>query len=132
MKFNKLALLSLPSLLLCSCGPVSSFKATILVTTNHTNTCSMSFDEFDGTYVFKVKKINPGEGTISYTASLEEGTINVSYIDALTKDEQHLFMLSNGDSISGNNGYIEKGYRVKIVIRSVGKAKNGKFTFDLN
>ncbi len=121
----------LSPLFLASCAPVSSYKALLLIRENHGNTGNLRFSEFEGTYVFKLKKQNPGEGAISYKASIEEGNVKVSYI-AFTDDEINLFSITSGESLEGSGGYIEKGYRVHIIIRSDGKVKNGNFIFDLN
>ena len=126
-----LKLLVLSPLFLASCAPTSSYKALVMISENHANTGSIRFSEFEGTYVFKLNKQNPGEGAISYTASIEEGNVKVTYI-AFTDEELNLFSITSGESLEGSGGYIEKGYRVHIIIRSDGKVKNGSFTFDLN
>lgn len=131
MKAKSLILLTLAPLFLCSCDTYySKYKAILLLTSNHGNSANISFHEFEGTYVFKLKKKNAGEGDIKYKASLESGKIGVKYYTF--GNESNLFSIEGGESLDNHFGYIEQGYKVTIIIISEGKAINGSFSFDLN
>ena len=94
------------------------------------NTAEHSFVEFgqlEGTLVFKMKKKTAGEGAIVYTASLEEGKITVTY--DIFNVESNLFTLNGGETLNANGGYVEKGQRVYIILKTEGNCKNGKFDF---
>ena len=109
---------------LASCVYSSSYKATILITSNKLNHCYLSADSIEGRYVFKVKVSGGDEGGIRYNASLGEGDVTVSY-DAYGT-QLPLFTLKSGESVSDIGGYIEvgKGGTVYIIIETVGKAKD--------
>ena len=121
-------LLSLTTLSLCSCTTYAShYRAIILITNNSNTESSMRFGEFEGTYVFKMKKTSAGEGCIVYHASLEQGFFNVSYV--ISGREAPLFTISSGQTLDEQAGYIEKGQKVTIVVSSDGHASNGEFIF---
>ena len=113
-----------------SCVYSSSYKATILITSNELDHCYLSADTIEGRYVFKVKITGGDEGGIRYNASLGEGDVTVSY-DAYGT-ELPLFTLKSGESVSDVGGYIEvgKGGTVYIIIETVGKAKDLKVNID--
>ena len=113
-----------------SCVYSSSYKATILITSNELDHCYLSADSIEGRYVFKVKITGGDEGGIRYNASLGEGDVTVSY-DAYGT-ELPLFTLKSGESVSDVGGYIEvgKGGTVYIIIETVGKAKELKVNID--
>ena len=90
----------------------------------------MRFDEFEGEYVFKLKKKDAGEGPIVYEASLEAGSVDVTYI--YMGEESLLFTIQAGETIRDQRGYVEKGQKVKIIVKSNCKSTNGNFTFNLN
>ena len=132
---KKLLITSLLALSLVSCvGYSSKYTAFILITKNTNNESSITFENFTGRYVFKLKKTSDGEGTINYEAKLGEGNINVFYIiDWLpgNKDEQEvsMFTITSGENKSGSAGYVEKGYKVTIVVDSVNESTQGSLTF---
>ena len=133
MKKIKYLLLPLIGLSLTSCTTYAShYKAIVLVTSQHTSDGSIRFGEFEGQYVFDLKKTSNGEGDIKYTGFLGEGRVRVFYIDPITKHEIDLFTLSSGEMIDSHSGYVEKGYRVKIVLKGEGSLKDGNFTFNVN
>ena len=128
MRKLKFGLLSLIALSMCSCTTYAShYRAIVLITNNTNNESSMRFGDFEGTYVFKMKKTSDGEGSIVYHASLEQGTFNVSYV--VLGQEYPLFTISDGQNIDSQGGYIEKGQKVSIVLKSESNAKNGDFKF---
>lgn len=131
MKKKLLTLLTFAPLALCSCE-ASSYSALMLITSKHTTTGSISFSAFEGQYVFKLKRTEEGEGTIKYTASLEEGHMEVLYKATMMDEYEKMFDISGGETKDGYMGYLEKGYKVTIIVRSDGKAATGSFTFDTN
>ena len=131
MKLSKIALLTFAPFLLGSCNHyVSHYKAQILITSNANGVGKIYFDKFEGTYVFKLRKISDGEGAIYYQASLKEGHIDVKY--NFLNFESPLFSINSNESLNDKGGYIEKGHQVIIVLTSEGAAYKGDFTFDLN
>ena len=127
MKKIKYLVLPLIAFSLCSCH---HYKAFMLITENHGNNASMRFDEFEGEYIFKLKKKDAGEGPITYEASLEEGSVDVTYI--IYGTESLLFTIRGGESLRNQWGYVEKGQKVQIIVKSNCKSTNGNFTFNLN
>ena len=126
-----LSLILIVATLLClsSCVYSSSYKATILITSNELD---LSADTIEGRYVFKVKITGGEEGGITYNASLGEGDVNVSYAYGAGGTALPLFTLKSGESVSDVGGYIEvgKGGTVYIIIETVGKAKDLKVNVD--
>ena len=131
MKNRILTLLTLSPLLLCSCDS-SHYKAIMMVRNNGVSTCSIRFDQFEGQYVFRIRRTKAGEGSIKFTASLEEGHMEVLYKATLMNEYSKMFEINSGESKDAYMGYLEKGYKVTIIVRSDGKAVNGSFTFDSN
>ena len=126
---KKLSRLLVPFLAL-SLTSCYHYKAFILITSNHGNNASMKFDEFEGKYEFKLKKKDAGEGPIVFEASLKEGSVDVTYI--YVGSESLLFTIQSGETIRDQRGYVEKGRRVKIIVKSNCKSLGGEFTFNLN
>ena len=92
----------------------------------------MRFGEFEGQYVFNLKRTTQGEGDIKYSASLKEGHVDVSYVDPVTKQELELFSINSGEEVNSHAGYVEKGYKVIIIVKSQGSVQEGSFTFNIN
>ena len=131
MKKKLLTLLTLSPLLLGGCV-FSKYKAFILKTTKTTSYGSIEFDSFEGQYVFKLKRTEAGEGAIKFTASLGEGHVEVSFSTFASSGYQKMFEINAGETLNAYSGYLEKGYRVTIIVKSEGKVSNGSFTFDAN
>lgn len=131
MKSRILTLLTLSPLMLCSCES-SHYKAIMMVRNNGISTCSIKFEQFEGQYVFRIKRTKAGEGSIKFTASLEEGHMEVLYKATLMNEYSMMFEINSGETKDGYMGYLEKGYKVTIIVKSDGKAINGSFTFDSN
>ena len=121
-------------LLLCVCGLlslascyVSRYSAFMLVRSNVGGKAEIHFSTLDGRLAETFRKREEGEGALSYTASLEEGELSVSY-DAGDGKLLPLFSLKGGESVSAEGGYVEarKGARISIVIETKGKCKEGK------
>ena len=127
MKKIKYLAISLIAFSLCSCH---HYKAFILVTTNRGNNASMKFDEFEGEYVFKLKKKDAQQGPLVYWGSVETGSIDVTYV--VNGEESLLFTVTNGESVRDQKGNFNKGDKVKIIVKSNCKSLNGDFTFNLN
>ena len=120
-----LAFVLLLSLVACE---VSSYKALMLIKSVKDDYCEVSFDYLDGKLVLKPHYTRSGEGDIHYSATLEEGEINVYYVFLDVK--QLLFNIKAGESIDSRGGYIEKG-RQTIIIETVTPA-NGKITISFD
>ncbi len=123
------------ALLLClvSCsGFSSSYKAVMLVKSERDNACSATWSSLDGTLVLNTVKKSSGEGSIHFTASLEEGKMTVYYyIKGDSKElKQKLFELSGGETIDDRRGYVENGNKVQIIIETDGKIKGGEIAVD--
>ena len=132
---KKIAYLLFPliGLSLCSCTTYKShYKAIVLITNQHGGEGSITFGQFEGQYVFNLKRSTQGEGDIKYSASLEAGHVDVTYVDSVTKQELPLFSLNSGEEVNSHTGYVEKGYKVIIIVKSDGSAKEGSFTFNIN
>lgn len=126
-------LLPLIGLSICSCTTYKShYKAKFLVTSQHDGKGSIAFGHFEGQYVFNLKKTTSGEGNIKYTGSLSDGHVDVTYVDPIANQELPLFSISSGEVIDGDGGYIEKGYKVTIIVKADTEATDGSFTFNVN
>ena len=110
----------------------SHYKALMMVTENHTSYASISFSEFTGQYVFKLKRTEVGEGSIRFNARLEEGHIEVFFKASMMDDYKSMFVINGGETIDNYMGYLEKGWKVSIIVKSEGTASSGSFTFDSN
>lgn len=116
-KFLAVVLLLVMLLTLTACEPyTSSYKAIMLITNHTTNSCSAKFDRLTGTMVFKVRRTEPGEGDIGYSITVEEGELTL-YYDALGVKEQ-LAKVTAGQSVTARDGYVEKGYKVYVIIEA--------------
>jgi len=110
---------------LASCH-VDRYSATMLVRSGIGGTLSVRFGTLNGSLSESFRKDVDGEGALSYTASLGEGSLSVSYEGADGK-MCPLFSLKGGESISDIGGYAEgkKGTRIRILIETDGKCKDG-------
>lgn len=110
-----------------SCNRIDSYSATMLVRHHMGGKLSVSFSSLNGRLHESFAKQAEGEGAFSYTASLGEGSLSVSYEDeggAL----RPLFSLKGGESVSDVGGYIEgrKGKRIHFLIETDGKCRDGR------
>ena len=133
MKSIRFLALPLIAISLCSCTTYRShYKAIVLITNEYGGEGNMKFGNFEGQYVFKLRRTSDGEGAIKYTASLKEGHVDVSYVDPISKQELTLFSINSGEEIDSQSGYVEKGYKVIIIVKSEGSAHEGSFAFNIN
>ena len=133
MKAYKLLTLPLLVTLLTGChGYRSKYDAKFLVQSNSGTEATLDFAEFKGKIVFDLRRTSKGEGTISYTASLEEGTIKAYYYDVFMDVESELFIIGGGQELSDTWGYVESGRKYLIIVESYGIAIDGNFTFNIN
>lgn len=115
--------------LLTACSKyTSSYKATILVTTNHSGEASMSFSTFSGTKVFKIKS-GDNENALKCKASLSEGSATVYYDYDGTKRE--LCTLNSGEEFNESID-IEANSTIYIIVETNGKAEEGRFEFEVD
>lgn len=106
----------------------SSYKATILVTTNYSGEASMSFSTFSGTKVFKIKSGND-ENVLKCHASLSEGSATVYYDYDGTKRE--LCTLNSGEEFD-ENIEIDSNSTIYIIVETNGTAEEGRFEFEVD
>ena len=113
-------------LTLAGCGYTSSYKAVALVHSNKAETAYMSFYEFTGTMVFKLKC--KGQEEIRYAVKLEEGSAAVYYDCGGGKTE--LVAVRDGDETGGAAGSLQNG-TVYVIVKTDGTCRNGDFRFEL-
>ncbi len=127
MKRSLLTLTVIFALLISGCGKYSSsYRATLLISSNEKQSAFMDFSSFTGTKVFKLK--STGDGDIDYTVSLGSGSATVYYDYIGTKEE--LCKVNGGDSLDLSGGFIGKG-TVYIIVETDGKCEDGKFSFKI-
>jgi len=88
----------------------------------------MSFFEFEGQFVFKLKCDSEKQAQIRYIGKLEEGSLTVYYDCGGSKKE--LFSLRSGDVIQASGGDLPKD-RIYIIVETSEKCKNGEVAFEL-
>jgi len=118
-------LVLLMALGLAGCGYASAYRAIGLVTIHNRSTYSVSFYDLKGTASETLRCASEDHAEeLYYTASLEEGEVNV-YYDAYG-EKVLLFTIKGGETLEGHGGTVTGSNRVHIVIETVGSAKNGK------
>ena len=127
-RFLSLACLAL---LLAGCSKyVSKYSAVGFVHSNSARSAFMSFHQFEGTMVFKLKAPGGQAAQLDYSARLESGSAIV-YLDAAgTKIE--LFSLRGGDEIAASAAQINGEKTIYVIVETDGKCENGELHFDLN
>jgi len=113
-----IAILLLISLVSCE---ASSYMAVGLVRITRDDYCETSFHKLDGKLIFHPRYTKKSEGQIHYTASLEEGEVNV-YYELSGGVKELLFNIKAGETLDLRGGYIEKG-RQTIIIETVTPAR---------
>lgn len=109
-------------------GYVSSFKATMCVTTNTSKHASLSFSTLEGSKVLKMKVNKDAEGVLEYSGKLGGGSATVYYDDNGTKKE--LFSIGAGEKVEQTLNDLEQG-KLYVIIETDGKCENGDFTFEV-
>ncbi len=114
---------------LVGCGEYSShYHAVGHVVSAHSDSAWMSFIEFEGTEVFKLKRKSGDLTTIRYSGSLETGNLTVYYDCGGKKLE--LFSLSAGDEIESSGGYLPED-TVYVIVETTEKCCNGALSFEI-
>ena len=126
-----LALIVLTGVLLVGCSDNprrSKYNAIGLVTTNTQEKGSISFHQFKGRYVLKLRCSNDGQ-LLSYNASLKTGNVKV-YCDIDGMDRELLFELNDGDEATSFYTGTKRG-AIYIIIESSDKSFDGRLEFNL-
>ena len=125
---SKLTVLLLAAVLLVAASACdfnfSSYSAIGLVQSNKSDSAFISFISFKGEMKFTLKCAE--DDVIQYQASLEEGTMTV-YIE-FDGEKTELFTINSGEEFVSSITSPGKG-KVKIIIKSEDKCKNGSFKF---
>jgi len=127
-KVSAFVLAALLIFALSACGEhASSYKAIGFVHSNESDSAFMSFYQFNGRMVFKLKCTDP-DAHIKYSGELESGSMTVSY--ECGGEQSELFSLGDGSAVDSTGGDLEKG-KVYIYVETDGKCNNGKLDFSL-
>ena len=123
--------LVIPLLIIClllpGCSKYSShFMATAMVQSGDSDSGSLSFHEFKGTYVFNFR--SDDDECIRYKGYVKDGSVTVYYDNGGTKTE--LFSLESGEEIDDKSEPL-KGGKTYVIIESDGEVENGKFEFEI-
>lgn len=105
---------------------VSSYRATMLVRSETSDSARMSFSTFDGRMVFRLR--SGGHDIIRSSIKLESGSATVSYAAGGTKTEW--FTVNTGDEGGNSAGPLEKG-TVYVIIETSETCREGSFRFDV-
>ena len=116
---------------LCACGNMyaSKYKASQMVTSNTSNSASISFGSFSGTYVMKLQNNSADEARITYKASLGEGNIKVYY--DYNGEKLNLFEIESNGSVDSKTEAFKGNKTIYIIIESDGECIDGNFSFAL-
>lgn len=128
-KYRLLIPVTILALSLSACGYISSYSATMMVTSEWSDSASLSFWTFEGTKVLKLNNSAKTSGEVSYTAELKSGNATVYYDDNGTKTEW--FTIGAGDKLNGR-AELDNSGKIYIIIETDGKCENGSFDFKLN
>lgn len=116
-------------LALCGCNRyASNYSAIAMVQTSTKKSASLSFYEFKGTIVFKLKCESENE-KITYSAKLESGSATVFYDCDGEKTE--LLSVNSGDDVNNVGGELQAG-TVYIILEMSATGQNGLFSFEIN
>ncbi len=107
----------------------SSYDAKGFYKSNSGSHCEAKFELLSGRYVFNLKSKDKSEGELHYTATLEEGELNV-YYDGIGVKEL-LFNIKAGESLDDHKGYWESGKTVYVILETVTDCR-GEVTVELN
>lgn len=124
----KLTAVLLCALCLASCSsPVSKYRAVGFVRSNTSTSAKMSFYEFEGRMVFRLKNKKAGD-VLDCAAALEEGGLRVT----LERDgaSTELFGLSAGDGTETSLALDGAG-AFYVIVETDGRCREGSLTFDV-
>ena len=114
---------------LSSCSAYTShYSATLMVKSQTSKKSSLSFQSLKGTLVFNMK-FGSSDKELSYSGSIEEGTINVYYDNTGTKTE--LFTVNAGEKVENTLASLQEG-NLYIIIETVDTCKTGDFSFTIS
>ena len=115
------------AVILVGCGKYSShYFAVGHAYSNDSGSAWMSFVEFEGTEVFRLKCKSKNQAEIVYSGKLETGSLTVYCDCGGTKEE--LFSLQSGDDIQSAGGHLPED-TIYIVIETSEKCRNGNLRF---
>ncbi|MDE7439956.1 MAG: hypothetical protein K2N23_05580 [Clostridia bacterium] len=127
-------IIAIATLVLCftlsACGNKysSNYSSSKMVEKNTSDTASVSFDKFSGTYVIKFNTSNE-KASITYNATLKEGNIKVYY--DFNDEKLDLFEIGTDGSVEGKTETFTCNKTIYIIIESDGKCREGSFSFTL-
>lgn len=105
----------------------SHYKAVGFVHSNTSDSSFMTFYEFEGTMVFKMK-CETDNGQLKYSAKLDEGSATV-FCDC-NGAKQELFTVRGGGDKKDASVKVDKG-TVYVIVETSGNCSNGDFRFDV-
>ena len=122
------AVIALSVICVAGCDDYSShYKAVGFVHSNTSESSYMSFYEFEGTMVFKMK-CETGDGQLKYSAKLGEGVATV-FCDC-NGAKQELFTVRGGGDQKESSVKVDKG-TVYVIVETSGNCSNGELHFDI-
>ena len=118
-------------LMLSACGNKysSNYSAKAMSTVNTSDSASVSFSSFSGTYVMQFENNGADEVFITYKATLGEGNIKVYY--DFNDEKLDLFEIGSAGSIEEKTEAFKGNKTIYIIIESDGKCSAGSFSFAL-
>ena len=133
MKKRFTLLLTLLVLCLSGCSGYSNhYKAFMFVHSNTNKKAYMTFDEFTGTYSFRLKSSKKNDMIeLNYDLSLEEGSVNI-YID-INGEKQLLKKVESSDKFT-DTIQIKTNAKgiIYIIVETNNKSSNGSFSFNIS
>ena len=129
IKITLVTLLVLAMVGLAGCsGYSSSYVATLLVTTNDSDSARMSFGTFKGTKSFSMRFDDKSDKVLSYKAKLGSGSATIYYDTDGNKKE--LVKLTAGSEVEDSIPNFEKG-QIIVIFETSEECKDGDISFEL-
>lgn len=101
----------------------------MLIRSSSSYSSSMSFEEFKGLMVFKMKCKNDTYNTLTYDLSLVEGKFNISY--AYTEDEITTLCTIEGTDMKEGYVHLPEEGQFYVLLESEETSKSGNFKFEM-